>query len=421
MSGATKNNILELAGVASIARLVEDPAIHECLQWFGAEKRWTDQIHLELCRIPAPTFQEDERAAWMADRFREMGYSVRIDRAGNVIAGNAPSSTGPFIAVSAHLDTVLAPRKPEDISVNGTGRLEGPGVADNGCGLVGLLALARVLRHHDLLGEELARILFVANVGEEGEGNLSGMRFLCRRSEMGERIQTFLVLDGPATDRITARAVASRRFEIRVDGPGGHSWSDFGIANPVHALSRAVTIFTDDVRNGRIEPSSNRTTFNFGVIEGGASVNAIPSRASAKLDLRSENLDEIEKMVSLLTSALERALGTEHSQCDGPRLNARVREIGSRPGGALSPCAPILQFLRAVDAHLGIRSIEDCASTDANIPLSLGRQAVSIGAGGSGGGAHTPGEWYDPESREIGLQRVLLLLYLLAKAAGSPD
>jgi acetylornithine deacetylase/succinyl-diaminopimelate desuccinylase-like protein len=316
------------------------------------------------------------------------------------------------------LDTVLAPRKPEDIAVNGSGRFEGPGVADNGCGLAGLLALAQALRRHDILGESAGRVVFIANVGEEGEGNLSGMRFLCRKSEMGERISAILVLDGPATDRITSRAIASKRFEITVEGPGGHSWSDFGVANPVHALSRAVTVFVDHRKNGRPGSGQPRSTYNFGVVDGGASVNAIPSRASAKLDLRSEEPESIGRMVAIMTAALERSLGVEHSRCSGPRLTARVREIGSRPGGALSANAPILQYLKAVDAHLGIRSVEDCASTDANIPLSMGLQALSIGAGGSGGGAHTPDEWYDPEGREIGLRRALLVIYLLANSAG---
>jgi acetylornithine deacetylase/succinyl-diaminopimelate desuccinylase-like protein len=417
---SANNSLLELAGIRSLIDLAESADMRDCLLWFGAEKRWIDQTHLDLCRVPAPTFQEDERAAWMADRFREMGYAVRIDRAGNVIAGEDLAAPGPFTALSAHLDTVLSPGKPEHVLVNGNGRFEGPGVADNGAGLTGLLALARVLRSRDLLGLDRSRVLFIANVGEEGEGNLSGMRFLCRPAEMGKQIGAFLVLDGPSVDRITSSGVASRRFKVTIQGPGGHSWSDFGIANPVHALSRAVAMFADEARAG-LPPARNgrRTTFNFGRIDGGTSVNAIPAEASAKLDLRSEDPEQIEKMAAQLTPALERAIAAEHSRASGRRLNARVREIGSRPGGVLARNAPILQCLRAVDAYLGIRSIEDCASTDANIPLSMGRQAVSIGAGGSGGGAHTPDEWYDPEGREIGLKRILLVLFLLVKSGAA--
>jgi len=229
-----------------------------------------------------------------------------------------------------------------------------------------------------------------------------------------------VVLDGPSTDHVTARAIASRRFEVAILGPGGHSWSDFGIGNPVHALSRAITLFTEQqterLRAGR---NGSRLSFNFGVIEGGASVNAIPALARAKVDLRTERSEEMEEMADLLRSTVEKALSIENSRAEGPRLSARVREIGSRPGGRLPDGAPILNYLRAVDAFLGIRSRQDSASTDANIPLSLGRQAISIGAGGQGGGAHTPEEWYDPAGREIGLKRIYLLALLLARAAGS--
>jgi len=411
------DGLFELAGVQSLINLVESGDMKDSLLWFGAEKRWIDQTHLNICRVAAPTFQEDERGAWMADRFRELGYTVSLDRAGNVIAGDGHPDSPPYVAVSAHLDTVLAPQKPEQVRVNGSGRFEGPGVADNCAGLCALLALARVLRYRSVLGESASRVLFIANVGEEGEGNLSGMRHLCKQSELGEKIISFLVLDGPSTDRITSSAVASRRFQVTIRGPGGHSWSDFGLVNPVHTLSRAISLFIEErsLKSG-FDYRRPRTTFNFGLIDGGTSVNAIPSAASTKVDLRSEDPGSIDEMAAQLTAMVERAIAAEHSRCEGPRLTAKIREIGSRPGGALDPSAPILQYLRAVDSHLGIRSIEDCASTDANIPLSMGLQAVSIGAGGSGGGAHTPDEWYDPEGREIGLKRILLVLYLLAKS-----
>ncbi len=390
--------------------------MRECLQWLGAERQWIDRKHWEVCRIPAPTFQEDERAAWMADEFRSLGYDVMIDRAGNVIAGLDLRRAGSFVALTAHLDTVLAPRKPDDIRVNGRGRMQGPGVSDNGSGLAALLAIAAVAARRSALGNGAGRLVFVANVGEEGEGNLSGMRYLCRRSEWGDRIASYLVLDGPFLDHVTCRAVASRRFEVTVSGPGGHSWSDFGVGNPVHALSRAVTLYPEE-RAAQLRTASNgcRTTYNFGIIDGGTSVNAIPVTARAKVDLRAEDPAQIEVMTALLTSVVERALGAENDRSIGPKMSAKIREIGSRPGGRLGPDAPILDYLRAVDAYLGIRAQEDCASTDANVPLSMGREAVSIGAGGHGGGAHTPEEWFDPEGREMGLKRILLVTHLLVE------
>jgi acetylornithine deacetylase/succinyl-diaminopimelate desuccinylase-like protein len=379
------------------------PGVRAALEWFRRERTWINEQHLKLCRIPAPTFFEQKRAEWMAEKFRSLGWNVRIDRAGNVIASRqAGSSPESGVAVTAHLDTVLAPRSEEEIKVAADGRMLGPGVSDNGAGLAALVAIAAVWNAAAPM--EAAPVL-VANVGEEGEGNLSGMRYLCRAPS---KFRAFLVLDGPNTDHITCQALASRRFEIAIAGPGGHSWSDYGIPNPVHALSRAITLFTDQAPSG-----GARSSFNFGVVEGGSSINSIPSDARAKVDLRSEDPERIERMAALLGSAMERAVEVENSRGSGGRVAGRIKEIGSRPGGGLRGDAPILECLRAVDAHLGIRSHLDCSSTDANIPLSLGLAAVSIGAGGQGGGAHTGSEWFQPDGREIGLRRILLATCLL--------
>ncbi len=345
------------------------------LDWVRRERLWIQEQHLKLCRIPAPTFFEQKRAEWMAARFRELEWDAKIDRAGNVVATLERRRDASAVAVTAHLDTVLAPRTPEEIRVSGDGKLFGPGVSDNGAGLSALLAIAGAWQAAKPLGE--APIL-IANVGEEGEGNLSGMRYVCRT---GARIKAFLVLDGPGTDRITSQALASRRFDVTITGPGGHSWSDYGVGNPVHALSRAVTLFTD-----RVPLSGPRSSFNFGLIEGGTSINSIPSEARAKVDLRSESAGRIDEMAALLSVAVDEAAAIENSRATG-RVAAKMKEIGSRPGGGLAPDAPILEYMRAVDTHLGIRS--------------------------QGGGAHTAAEWYQPEGRDLGLRRILLALCLL--------
>ncbi|MCX6623138.1 MAG: M20/M25/M40 family metallo-hydrolase [Acidobacteria bacterium] len=397
----------------SVAELANVRGIRECIQWFTREKHWINEQHLALCRVPAPTFLEEKRAEWMASQFRMLGCEARLDRGGNVIATLAPVREGPFVAVTAHLDTVLAPRHPEEISVSPDGRILGPGVADNGAGLAALLALAAAMKASPSIEGVIYPLLFIANVGEEGEGNLSGMRFLVKQSPLGSKISAFLVLDGPSTDHITCQALASRRYEISFTGPGGHSWNDYGMANPVHAISRAVALFAEHRTNGRAnEP---RSSYNFGTIEGGTSINSIPTQARAKLDIRSEDPDRIDKLSDLLTASVERARDIENERSVGGRVAAKVREIGSRPGGGLREDAKILPYLRSVDTFLGIRSFLDCASTDANIPLSMGLSAVSIGAGGQGGGAHTPAEWYHPEGRELALKRTLLTLALLMR------
>ena len=390
------------------------PAGRVCLDWFRRERNWINEQHLKLCRIPAPTFFEEKRAAWMAEQFQALGWEARLDRAGNVVA-TWPAAIASSMAVTAHLDTVLAPRTPEDIKTLRDGRMAGPGVADNGAGLAALLALAAAWKAAPPLEESGTAPILVANVGEEGEGNLSGMRYFCRAAP--GQPQVFLVLDGPGTDHITSRALASQRFEVTISGPGGHSWRDSAHGNPVHALSRAVTFFTNQAAllngTGTAAALNPRSSFNFGIFEGGSSINSIPTEARAKIDLRSESLGRIDEMAGLLTLAVDQAVETENTRGSGPRIAARIKEIGSRPSGELADNAPLLEAVRAVDTHLGIRSRLDCSSTDANIPLSLGLQAVSIGAGGQGGGAHTPAEWYLPEGRDLALRRILLAVCLL--------
>lgn len=406
---------------ATPGELADRAGIREALQWFTREKQWVNDIHLQLCRIPAPTFLEQERAEWMAGQLRAIGWHVSIDRAGNVLATLHARPQPSLVALTAHLDTVIAPRNKEDISIDREGDLRGPGVSDNGAGLAALLAIAKAIKSAQAEGSVVRvekatperadiwdRLLLVANVGEEGEGDLCGMRHLCRQPEWIERIAAFLVIDGAATDHITTHALGSRRFEVAFTGSGGHSWSDFGVANPVHALTRALAQFVD---NRPVDPRSTpRVSVNVGIIEGGASVNAIPASARAKVDIRSESNEKIEHLIGALHQAVERAEEIENVRATGAKLTAKIREIGNRPAAKLPNDAPIVARVRAVDAHLGIRSRLDCASTDANIPLSMGIPAVCIGAGGQGGGAHTAAEWFRPDGRDLGLKRILLAL-----------
>ncbi len=423
-----------------IARLEEQGGISQAQRWLTRERAWINEKQLHVCRIPAPTFFEQQRAEWFRVQLNSLGWDARIDRAGNVLASFGDEGRERSFVVSAHLDTVLAPNRPEEIYYAPDGRLCGPGVSDNGSGLAALLAVARVLSEIVELHEIASAVLLVANVGEEGEGNLNGMRYLCRQplqtpakrdtdGSNGGRpvlapqsraiqlagIKAFIVLDGPSIDHVTVQALASRRFEISFVGPGGHSWNDYGTPNPIHALGEAISFFVQSA-DDRISGERKRLcSYNFGVIEGGSSVNSIASSARAKLDLRSENPGILTDLFSLLNSAVERGLERENRCARTARLVAKIRELGSRPGGRLADHEPLLRTVQAVDAHLQIRSRVDCASTDANIPLSLGLPAISIGTGGYGSGAHTPQEWYQPEGRELGLRRILLILTALAE------
>lgn len=390
------------ATAPTLHELAEGRDLREILKWFTRERLWVNDIHQQLCRVPAPTFLEQQRAEWFVSQFRSYGCTARLDRAGNVLATLSPEPQEPHLLVTAHLDTVLAPKSKEEIQVDSDGKLRGPGVSDNGCGLAALLAIAHSIKRHVRGVSPWDRVIFAANVGEEGEGNLSGMRHLCKTVPAA----ALLILDGASTEHVTTEALGSRRYEVTFTGPGGHSWSDYGTANPIHALARAIALFTET----RLPA---RTTLNVGMMEGGSGVNVIATQARAKVDIRSEQNGPMNNLVQALTEAVERAQEHENARATIGKVAAKLKEIGSRPAGRLPANSPILAALRQVDAHLGLRTRQECASTDANIPLSLGMDAISIGAGGQGGGAHTPAEWFSPEGRDLGLKRITLTMALL--------
>jgi tripeptide aminopeptidase len=397
-----------------VARLAASPDVRSAFNWMRTQEPQLSHWQMEMARIPAPPFGESARAAWLAERFREVGLDdVRIDDVGNVF-GVHPGFGRRYVALSAHIDTVFPANTPLTIRQQGT-RLYGPGVSDNGAGVTAMLAIAALLR--GVRVRHALPFVFIGNVGEEGEGDLRGMRHIFSTPRWKDSIAYSLVLDGAGADTIVAEALGSRRFEVIVRGPGGHSWSDFGAPNPVVILARAIDTFA-----ATPVPTAPKTTFNIGVIRGGTSVNSIPESASMKVDIRSTSMTEMERLEQALRLALNRAMEDEtmtaEMRSSAPRrpsgVNCEVVVIGSRPAGELAAGARILQVLRAVDAQLGNAAQIQRASTDANIPLSLGREAVAIGGGGSGGGAHTLQEWFDSSGRELGLKRILLTMLALA-------
>lgn len=338
------------------------------------------------------------------------GLNVQGDSTGNVIGELRGVNEKEVVVLSAHLDTVFPAGT--DVRVRREGsRMLAPGISDNGTGLAALAAIARAI--HEAQIKPQRTILFVADVGEEGEGNLRGMRALV--DAYRNRLKAVVVLDGAGTDHVTTIALASRRLEVVINGPGGHSWSDFGMPNPINALVRGSVRFI----NTRV-PASPRTTFNLGQIEGGTSINSIPYEARLKVDVRSESESELARLESALRECMAYGVRDEmESSRDRQhgKLEWKVELLGSRPGGELAAQSPLLAALRAADAILGNESRIERSSTDANIPLSLGIDAISIGAGGSGGGAHSLQEWYDPMGREMGLKRALLTLLGIADVA----
>jgi acetylornithine deacetylase/succinyl-diaminopimelate desuccinylase-like protein len=397
-----------------IAHLASLPRVHAAFQWFHLHERKMMQWQQELVSIAAPPFGEHRRAEWLAERFRELKLKqVEIDSEGNVLGccpGKRSMQGHAGVMLSAHIDTVFPIHTPIAPLVENN-RLEAPGACDNGAGVAGILAVAAAL---ESCGIDLpADLLFAGNVGEEGEGDLRGMRYLYGASPWRERIGANVVLDGAGCEVAVTQALGSRRYLVTVQGPGGHSWTDAGTPNPIVVLSRAIAAMSEVAL-----PSSPRTTLNIGTIEGGSSVNSIPERAMARFDLRSLEGEQLVRLEVALHRAVEGAVlaaneraGTKGSKTRGG-LQFLLARIGDRPAGRLSEDSPLLEALRAVDRHMGIRTEQRVASTDANIPLSLGVPALSIGAGGDGGGIHTLGEWYDATGRELALKRILLLLLL---------
>lgn len=397
-----------------VARILALPQVASAVEWFQAQEARLCDWQVEMTQIPAPPFGESGRAEWLLKRFGELSLeNVRTDAVGNVLGLRRGTKTQ-CITVSAHIDTVFPGGTPLHIHQKGS-RIYGPGISDNGAGVTAMLAIAGVLEAADISHD--STILFVGNVGEEGEGNLRGMRHLFSASTFKDSIGHSIILDGAGCDTIVCEALGSRRFEVIVHGPGGHSWSDFGAPNPIQALARAIHTFIQ-IR----VPSPPKTTFNVGTIRGGTSVNSIPESASMRVDIRSSSTPEMDRLESGLRDSVSFAVEEEgrtsekHIPADrlSHELKFEIVEIGTRPAGELDPDARILQVIRAVDSQLGNVATVQRASTDANIPLSLRREAIAIGGGGSGGGAHTLQEWFDCDGRELGLKRILLTLLALA-------
>jgi tripeptide aminopeptidase len=402
---------------ASVAQsgVFQNTRVRAALDWLEKNSGAVTETQIRLTEIAAPPFQESERAQAMKKLFESAGLPAQIDKTGNVIAvlRGASGKTGQTesVVISAHLDTVFPPGTATRVRREG-GRLIGPGISDNGTGLAALLAIAEAFEAVQLRPE--SSILFVADVGEEGEGNLRGMRAFVDAHR--KEIRAVLVLDGSAIEHVTTKALASRRLEAVISGPGGHSWSDFGMPNPISALVRASVRFI----NTRV-PQAPRTTFNLGQIEGGTSVNSIPHEARLKVDIRSESEDELARLENALreciTAGVRDEMDAARERSKG-KLEFKVELLGSRPGGELRPESPLLGALRGADEFVGNQSRPERSSTDANIPLSLGIDAIAIGAGGSGGGAHSLEEWYDPAGREVGLKRAFITLIGIAGVSG---
>ena len=393
----------------------DNPRLRAALDTIKAQESWTIDQQVSLCEIPAPPFKEATRAAEYRRRLQALGIAnARIDSVGNVIAERRGTGGGPTVLIQGHLDTVFPEGTNVKVKRNGSS-LAGPGIGDDCRGLAVVLSVARAFQRANV--QTTGTVYFVGDVGEEGQGNLSGTRYLFTNS-LKNRIDYFISVDGTGLD-LKDHGVGSKRYRVTYKGPGGHSYSAFGIPNPIHALGRAIAAI------GEIQvPASPKTTFNVGVISGGTSVNSIPFSATMDLDMRSETaeaLDAVDRQVlKLLTGALDaendRWIRQTGARAEKARLSLVIDTIGIRPANSTqTDSSRIVATALAAGHALGFSPNTGASSTDANLPMSLGVPAITIDGGGSGTGAHSLGETYDDGATGwLGPQWAALIVAALA-------
>ena len=398
---------------AEIRTIAASPAVAEAMRLAEAHDAWALERLIELTEIPAPPFMEDERGARFAELLVELGAdSVWTDDEGNVIGLRRGRTGARTIGFGGHLDTVF----PEgtDVSVRQVGdTLFAPGVGDDTRGLVVVLSALRAMEEAGVETQE--DVLFVGVVGEEGLGDLRGMKHLY--AEDGIRPDAWIDVDGGGIDRIVSMGLGSVRYRVTFEGPGGHSWGAFGTANPMHAMSRGVRYFQDVADT--LTRRGPRTSYNVGRIGGGTSVNAIPFESWMEVDMRSESPESLDRIERAFLAAMDRALEEENTlRREGPPLTVTKDRIGLRPSGEMDPSTPLVQRALASTAHFGVEGELARSSTDSNVPIALGIPAVTIGRGGIGANGHAPDEYWINEEAWIAVQRAILLVVAEARLAG---
>lgn len=394
-----------LSSNATIDELLSRTEVSAAFDYFDKHLDAFTGEQIRISEIPAPPFAEEQRAQYLKHKFEQLGLEdVHLDEIGNCLGLRKGRALEPLVVVSAHIDTVFPAET--DCTVRKAGeKLFGPGISDDCCGLIALLAIGEALREANI--ETEGSILFVGTVGEEGEGNLRGVRHLLTKGKWANRVSAFLSFDGAEIDRITNGALGSRRYRVVFRGTGGHSWGDFGVANAVHALGRAITKLASYPA-----PQEPRTTFNVGHVEGGSSINAIPEEASMDVDLRSAEAQELVKLDAYFRRAMREAAEDENLARRGGEqpLALQVELLGERPSGETPADNALVKLALAATEAVGCTATLNLASTDSNLPISLGIPAITVGGGGTSGSAHTLDEWYLPAGRELALKRGLLVV-----------
>jgi acetylornithine deacetylase/succinyl-diaminopimelate desuccinylase-like protein len=392
---------------ATIGQIVSTPSYRAAAAALDSgHDQWVEDI-VAITQVAAPPFKEQARAKAFAEMLRNRGLDPKIDAEGNVLALRKGTEPGPVVVVAAHLDTVFPEGTDVTVRREGT-KLMAPGVGDDSAGLATLLALIDAMN----AGKVRTRsdILFVGDVGEEGLGDLRGVRHLFTKGEYKGRIRAFFSLDGGGLDSMTTGGTGSKRYRVTFKGPGGHSYGAFGIVNPMAALAQTVTDLY------RIEvPSDPKTTYSASVVGGGTSVNAIPAEVWLEVDMRSASADELAKLEKQFLAIVPRAVAAENAarSTEPGKISAELKPIGDRPAGHTDPGSDIVRFAEAAYRAEGLAVKQGTSSTDSNIPMSLGIPAVTMSRIADGGRAHAPDEWIDTaKAPNVKLKRILLATIL---------
>lgn len=380
--------------------LLADGTVKTALAYIESDSKNTLDEQIALTKVPAPSYQEQARGEIYKDMLSELGLSdVHVDSVGNVFGIRKGKGTGPTVFVCAHLDTVF-PIETDIQVVEKDGLIYAPGISDNGRGLAAVLGLLRAFNHANI--ETDGDILFGATVGEEGLGDLRGVKFFF----MENQVDGFISIEPGNPDVTTYLATGSHRYKITYRGPGGHSFGSFGTPSAIHALGRAIALISDVT-----VPSDPRTTFTVGEIQGGTSVNTIAAKATMMVDMRSNSEEELLRLEQKVLELIHKAVKLENERWGVDAITVDVELVGNRPAGSQSPDANIVQASMGATAAMGRGPVLDWpSSTDSNVPIHLGVPAVTLGGGGSCGGIHTVDEYFDPQDAHLGVQKIFLTL-----------
>jgi tripeptide aminopeptidase len=387
-----------------VENLLTQPAVQQGIAFLKADHALTLQEQKAITEIPAPPFQESERSAYYLQRLRELGLvDAKVDDVGNVYGRHRGAGSGPTVLIAAHLDTVFPAGT--DVSVKEKdGRLYAPGISDNGRGLAEVLSILRAVKESGV--KTIGDIIFGGDVGEEGLGDLRGMKAFFRENT---NIDGFIAIDGAKAGNVAYLATGSRRYEVTYQGPGGHSFGAFGLPSAIHALGRAIAKIAD-----LIVPADPKTTFTVGEIKGGTSVNAIAAQASMLIDMRSNDTKALKNLEAEVLQCIQTAAAEENARWNSEVIKAELKLVGDRPAGQQPADAVMVQTAWAATSALGEKpALAAAGSTDANLPISYGIPAITVGRGGCSGSGHTTEEWFDPQNAYLGPQITFLTLLAL--------